>query len=205
MSRNLRLQVMLNAVDRLTGPLKRMRQGAGQTGQALRETQNQIRDLQRQQGDVTSYRKANAALRTTTRAMRDARERNRQYTQALDQQREAHASIKSGLTVNRREYDRLAKQLLNTKQPTDQLNASLERARIRLHSSQTEFDRSARTLREYRNRTRHAGEEVKRLTQNHATQTERIRGLKTRLDEAGISTDNLGRSARELRTKEESA
>ena len=203
MSRNLRLQVMLNAVDRLTGPLKRMRQGAGQTGQALRETQNQIRDLQRQQGDVTSYRKANAALRTTTRAMRDARERNRQYTQALDQQREAHASIKSGLTVNRREYDRLAKQLLNTKQPTDQLNASLERARIRLHSSQTEFDRSARTLREYRNRTRHAGEEVKRLTQNHATQTERIRGLKTRLDEAGISTDNLGRSARELRTKEE--
>lgn len=203
MARNLRLQVMLNAVDRVTGPLKRMRQGAGQTGQAMRETRDQLKELQRTQSDLTSYRKANAAMRQNTRAMRDARERNRQYTQALDQQREAHAGIKSGLTVARREYDRLARELLNTKQPTDQLTASLERARVRLHGQQSEFDRSARALREYRNRTRHAGEEVKRLTQNHATQTERIRGLKTRLDETGISTDNLGRSARELRTKEE--
>ncbi|CAD5270128.1 MULTISPECIES: phage tail tape measure protein [Halomonadaceae] len=203
MSRNLRLQVMLNAVDRVTGPLKRMRQGAGQTAQAMRETRDQLKDLQRQQSDLTSYRKANAALRTNTRAMRDARTRNQQYTQALDKQREAHAGIKSGLTVARREYDRLARELLKTKQPSDQLTASLERARVRLQGQQTEFDRSARAMREYRNRTRHAGEEIKRLTQNHATQTERVRGLKTRLDEAGISTDNLGRSARELRTKEE--
>ncbi|SDI51823.1 phage tail tape measure protein, TP901 family, core region [Vreelandella titanicae] len=203
MSRNLRLQVMLNAVDRVTGPLKRMRQSAGQTGQAMRETRDQLKDLQRQQSDLTSYRKANAALRTNTRAMRDARMRNREYTQALERQREAHTGIKSGLTVARREYDRLARQLLNTKQPSDQLTASLERARVRLHGQQTEFDRSARAIREYRNRTRNAGEEIKRLTQNHATQTERVRGLKTRLDEAGISTDNLGRSARELRTKEE--
>lgn len=203
MSRNLRLQVMLNAVDRVTGPLKRMRESTGKTGQAMRETRDQLKELQRTQSDVTSYRKANAALRTNTRAMRDARERNRQYTQALDQQREAHAGIKSGLTVARREYDRLARELLKTKQPSDQLTASLERARVRLHGQQTEFDRSARAMREYRNRTRNAGEEVKKLTQSHATQTERIRGLKTRLDEAGISTDNLGRSAREMRTKEE--
>ena len=203
MARNLRLQVMLNAVDRVTGPLKRMRQGAGQTGQAMRETRDQLKELQRTQSDLTSYRKANAAQRQNTRAMRDARARNHQYTQALEQQREAHANVKSGITVARREYDRLAKELLRTKQPSDQLTASLERARVRLHGQQSEFDRSARALREYRNRTRHAGEEVKRLTQNHATQTERIRGLKTRLDEAGISTDNLGRSARELRTKEE--
>ena len=203
MARNLRLQVMLNAVDRVTGPLKRMRQNAGQTGQAMRDTRDQLKELQRTQSDLTSYRKANAAQRQNTRAMRDARARNHQYTQALKQQREAHANVKSGLTVARREYDRLARELLRTKQPSDQLTASLERARVRLHGQQTEFDRSARALREYRNRTRHAGEEVKRLTQNHATQTERIRGLKTRLDEAGISTDNLGRSARELRTKEE--
>ncbi|QHD49148.1 phage tail tape measure protein [Vreelandella aquamarina] len=203
MARNLRLQVMLNAVDRVTGPLKRMRQNAGHTGQAMRETRDQLKELQHTQSDLTSYRKANAAMRQNTRAMRDARARNQQYTQALEQQREAHANVKSGLTVARREYDRLARELLRTKQPSDQLTASLERARVRLHGQQSEFDRSARALREYRNRTRHAGEEVKRLTQNHATQTERIRGLKTRLDEAGISTDNLGRSARELRTKEE--
>ncbi|RUR46215.1 phage tail tape measure protein [Vreelandella populi] len=203
MSRNLRLQVMLNAVDRVTGPFKKMRDGAGKTAQAMRETQGQLKELQRQQSDLSSYRKANAAMRQNTRAMRDARERNRQYTQALDQQREAHNGIKSGLTVARREYDRLAKQLLETKKPSDQLSQSLERARGRLQRQQTEFDQSARTMREYRNRTRNAGEEVKRLTQHHATQTERIRGLKTRLDEAGISTDNLGRSSRELRTKEE--
>ncbi|WP_447928378.1 phage tail tape measure protein [Vreelandella sp. EE27] len=203
MARNLRLQVMLNAVDRVTGPLKKMREGAGKTAREMRETQTSLKELQRQQGDLSSYRKANAAQRQNTRAMRDARSRNQQYTQALDKQREAHVAIKSRLTVNRREYDRLAKQLLDTKKPNDQLSQSLERARVRLQNQQTEFDRSARTMRDYTNRTRRADDEVKKLTRNHATQTERIRGLKTRLDDAGISTDNLGRSSRELRTKEE--
>ena len=75
MARNLRLQVMLNAVDRVTGPLKRMRQGAGQTGQAMRETRDQLKELQRTQSDLTSYRKARIAERKNIRAMRDAQSR----------------------------------------------------------------------------------------------------------------------------------
>ncbi|MGA4493791.1 phage tail tape measure protein [Vreelandella venusta] len=203
MARNLRLQVMLNAVDRVTGPLKKMRQGAGQAGQALRETQNQIRDLQRQQSDLTSYRKANAALRTTTRAMRDARARNQQYTQALERQREAHGVNESALKTSRNEYKRLSREMLATTRPSRQLTDSLERARLRLDENQRAVDQSSRALTQYRNKVRNTDERIKQLTQNKATLTERTRGLKTRLDEAGISTDNLGRSSRELQTKED--
>ncbi|WP_447529823.1 phage tail tape measure protein [Vreelandella sp. TE19] len=203
MARNLRLQVMLNAVDRVTGPLKKMREGAGKTAQAMRETQGQLKELQRQQSDLTSYRKARIAERKNIRAMRDAQSRAREYTQALDRQREAHGVNESALKTSRQEYKRLSNEMLATTRPSRQLTDALERSRIRLGENQRAVDESSRTLTQYRNRSRNAGEEVKRLTQNQKTQTERIRGLKTRLDEAGISTDNLGRSSRELRTKED--
>ncbi|UYF99343.1 phage tail tape measure protein [Halomonas sp. GD1P12] len=203
MSRNLRLQVMLNAIDRVTGPLKKMREGAGQTAQAMRETQGQLKELQRTQSDLTSYRKARIAERQNIRAMRDAQSRAREYTQALERQREAHGVNESALKTARSEYKRLSNQMLATTLPSRQLTDALERSRLRLNETQRATDESGRALTQYRNKVRNTDERIKQLTQTNANLTERTRGLKTRLDDAGISTDNLGRSARELRTKEE--
>ena len=203
MARNLRLQVMLNAVDRVTGPLKRMRQGAGQTGQAMRETRDQLKELQRTQSDLTSYRKARIAERKNIRAMRDAQSRVHEYNEALERQREAHRVNESALKTSKQEYRRLSREMLATTRPSRQLTDALERSRIRLDEHQRAVDESSRAQTHYRNKVRNTDERIKQLTQTNANLTERTRGLKTRLDEAGISTDNLGRSARELRTREE--
>ncbi|MDC8802549.1 phage tail tape measure protein [Halomonas pacifica] len=203
MSRNLRLQVIMGAVDRVTRPLRKIRQGSGHTAEALRATKQQLGELQQQQKDLSGYRRTNAAIRGNVRELRNAQGRQHQYTQQLEQQREAHVGIKASLTTARREYDRLAKAVTSTKQPNAQLSAELDRARIRLTRQQDAFDRSSRSIRQFKDRARNAGEQVKQLTRTHATNTERLGRLKGRLDEAGISTDNLGRSARELRNREQ--
>jgi TP901 family phage tail tape measure protein len=194
---------MLNAVDRVTGPLKRMRQGAGQTGQAMRETRDQLKELQRTQSDLASYRKARIAERKNIRAMRDAQSRVHEYNEALERQREAHRVNESALKTSKQEYRRLSREMLATTRPSRQLTDALERSRIRLDEHQRAVDESSRAQTHYRNKVRNTDERIKQLTQTNANLTERTRGLKTRLDEAGISTDNLGRSARELQTREE--
>ena len=202
MSRNLRLQVIMGAVDRVTRPLRKINQGSRQVAQNLRATKEQLSQVNQQQKDVSGYRRTNIALRENVRALRDARSRQHQYTQQLEQQRNAHVNVKSGLTAARREYDRLARAVTNARQPNAQLSAELDRARVRLEGQQRAFDQSTRAIRQYRDRTRHADEQVKQLTRTHATNTERLAGLRQRLDNAGISTDNLGRSARQLRQQE---
>lgn len=202
MARDLRLQVIMSAVDRIRRPLRQIRAAGGQTAEALRDTQRQVRELNKQQKDLSGYRRTVIALRGNARALRDARDRHQQYTQALEQQRNAHANIRSNLTTARRAYDQLARSVLDTQRPNAALSTELERARIRLISQQQAFDSSARSLRQYETQTRTANEQVKRLTDTHATSIERLAGLRRRLDDAGISTDNTTRSARQLRDRE---
>lgn len=202
MARDLRLQVIMSAVDRIRRPLRQIRAAGGQTAEALRDTQRQVRELNKQQRDISGYRRTVIALRGNARALRDARDRHQQYTQALEQQRNAHANIRSNLATARRAYDQLARSMLDARQPSATLSTELEKARIRLASQQQAFDSSARSLRQYETQTRTANEQVKRLTDTHATSIERLNGLKRRLDEAGISTDNTTRSARQLRDRE---
>lgn len=203
MARDLKLQVLLNAVDNATAPLKKISRGSEKTAQALKASRDELRELQQQQKDVRGYRKAQVAMRGNERALRDAIAKQKKYTDSLESQRKAHVNIKASLTTARREYDKLAKHVLDAKQPNEQLSAALEKSRIRLASQQQSFDHSSRAIKQYRNRSRNAEDQVKQLNSAQGKQQERLQGLKRRLDTAGIGTDNLSRKARDLRGNEE--
>lgn len=202
-ARNLRLQVIMSAVDRVRRPLQKIREASGQTAEALRASQQQLRELNQQQKDLSGYRRTNIAIRGNTRALRDAQSQQHHYAQSLERQRTAHVGIKSSLTAARREYDTLARSVLNAREPNAALSNELERSRIRLARQQEAFDQSSRSIRTYRDRLRNADDKTKRLTETKRTLNERLHGLKTRLDQAGISTDNTSRKARELREQED--
>lgn len=203
MAKDLRLQVVLDAVDRATGPLKKLRQGAGKTAEAMRATRDQLKELNRQQKDLTSYRRAQAGMRNTTRQLRSLGAQQERYNQRLHEQREAHTRLKSNLTTARREYDKLAKQVASAAEPNRQLTAQLEKARIRLTSQQQAFDQSSRSIKKYRDRTRHVDDQVKRLGATQDKHRQTLRDVGHRLDEAGIKKDNASRAARELREREQ--
>lgn len=203
MARDLKLQVILDAVDRATGPLKNITRGSGKTAEAIRASKEQLRDLNRQQKDVRSYREARWAMRGNERAIRELTEQTEQYTREQAEQKGRHERVQTSLKNARREYDRLAKAVENATEPNAQLSNELDKARIRLNSQQQAADRSSDELKRYRERIRQANDKVERLNATHRTHQDRLTGIKRRLEDAGVSTNEMARAARELRGQEE--
>jgi TP901 family phage tail tape measure protein len=68
-SRALKLQVILNALDKVTGPLKQITQGSGEAAKALRENQAELKRLQAAQGNLKSYQQMRAQATQTNSAL----------------------------------------------------------------------------------------------------------------------------------------
>ncbi|WP_417329559.1 phage tail tape measure protein [Halomonas cupida] len=203
MAKPLKLEVLLGAIDKATGPLKKITQGSDKTAQALKASREQLRDLQQQQKDVRGYREAQVAMRRHERALRDLRTDTERYTSAMAEQREKHVALKANLKNAQRQYDKLSKAIINTTEPNKQLSHEFEKARIALTSQHQAFEQSSRAIKQYRERVQRSEQQTESLTRAQRDQQERLNGLKRRLNDAGIGTDSLGRKARELRGDEE--
>lgn len=202
MAKPLKLEVLLGAIDKATGPLKKITQGSGATAQALKASKNQLRELQQQQKDVRGYREAAIAMRGNQQALKKLADQTAQYTEQQEEQKERHGRIQTSLKNARREYDRLAKAVQDTSEPNAALSYELDKARIRLNAQQQAADESSGSLKKLRERLRDADQHTQHLNQSQRTQQERLAGLTRRLEDAGIGTDNLKRSAMRLEDQE---
>lgn len=82
MSSNLKLKLLLDAFDNVTGPLKNIVKGSRATSKQLRTQQGAMRALQRQQNDITSFQR----LRTATRDIKKEFDTANERTEALKNQ-----------------------------------------------------------------------------------------------------------------------
>ncbi|MCC5882488.1 MAG: hypothetical protein JJU25_07620 [Halomonas sp.] len=83
MARDLNLSVTLSAINRATGPLRQIMQGSQGAGRAIRDTRDQLRNLQDQQKQLTAFRDMSRQSHATRRALMDKREELRQISQQL--------------------------------------------------------------------------------------------------------------------------
>ncbi|MFP5424966.1 MAG: phage tail tape measure protein [Gammaproteobacteria bacterium] len=145
MANSLKMEVVLQAIDRVTRPIRAMTQGSIGLGRALKDSRDQLKVLQDQQRDVSSWRTLRAASEQTGTALQAARDR-----------------VKS-----------LGQDLASTSVPTRQMTRDLKAA-IR---------------------------EATRLKQQHQEQQVQLQGMRNKLNNAGISTRNLGQHERDLRQR----
>ncbi|MDT0511015.1 phage tail tape measure protein [Halomonas sp. LES1] len=99
MAKPLKLEVLLGAIDKATGPLKKITEGSGQTAQALKASRDELRTLERAQKDLRGFRQLKQQSQQTSTALeeqqREIRELSRQMehaegsTQALSRKRDA--------------------------------------------------------------------------------------------------------------------
>ncbi|MFI8380670.1 phage tail tape measure protein [Pseudomonas sp. NPDC079086] len=75
MANDLKMEVILQAIDRATRPIRAITQGSIGLGRALKESRDQLKTLQEQQRDVSSWRTMRAASEQTEAALQAARER----------------------------------------------------------------------------------------------------------------------------------
>ena len=84
MANNLSLSVTLSAINKATGPLRQIMQGAQGVGGAVRETRDRLRGLQDQQKKLTAFRDMSRRSHAARRALMDQREELRRITQQLE-------------------------------------------------------------------------------------------------------------------------
>lgn len=83
MARDLKLEVLLSAVDKITAPLRNITRGSSATAQALKDSRDQLKQLQAQQRDISSFRTLKAATQQTEAAMAASQAKVRELAQAM--------------------------------------------------------------------------------------------------------------------------
>lgn len=87
----LQLQVILSALDKATAPLKRIQGGSIGAAKALKETRDKLKELNKQQKDVSAFTELKKASEKTAWALKDAQSEMAELAQGM---REAGADTK---------------------------------------------------------------------------------------------------------------
>ncbi|WP_377153645.1 phage tail tape measure protein [Roseateles sp. UC29_93] len=82
---DLRLQVILHAIDRATAPLQRIKTGSTATAKALRETRERLKELGTQQKAIGEFREMRTGLDATSAKLENAREKAARLARELSQ------------------------------------------------------------------------------------------------------------------------
>ena len=128
MANDLKLQVLLNAINRASGPLKAINKDSIGAARALKDARDRLKELNTQQKDVSAWRTQRAAAEQTEQALTAARDKVR----ALSQQFAATGVPTKGMAKDFRTAVREAQKL---KEQHQQQSEQLQTLRTKLYSA----------------------------------------------------------------------
>lgn len=118
MTKPLKLQVLLNAVDKATAPLRKITASSSKTAKALRENRDQLRALETAQKDLRSFRDLKQQASETGNELR----KQQQRVKALSNELRQNGADTRALTAERSKAIKKAQQL------TQQFDAQRQKA-----------------------------------------------------------------------------
>lgn len=128
MANDLRLQVVLDAIDKATRPLKQINNGSLETARALKAARDSLKELNTQQKDISAWRAQRAAAEQTNTSLTAARER----IKALSQQFAATGAPTRAMT---REFQSAVREATRLKQQHQQQSVQLQGLRSKLYDA----------------------------------------------------------------------
>jgi len=180
---NLSISAVLQVLDRATAPLRQIAGGSSHATAALRATREQVKALQRQQGDINSFKQLTQGLVTTQNELTQARQKLQQMQAAI-----AATSNPSQRMIRDLQRAQLAVNQL-TQAETDQTQ-QLQQVRQRLQQAGVDVNNLSQHEQELANRLRIANRAMQE-------QQERLR----RLNEANRQYQQTMQQSRELAAK----
>ncbi|ENR1919709.1 hypothetical protein ACEUIR_003816 [Salmonella enterica] len=149
MDKDLRLQVILGAVNKMTAPMKAAQNSNRKLAQAIQSTRKEIRALDSQSGRVAGFRKNKQALTELSGKMREAQSRVKELAAAIKK----GGSDTATLTREQKKAIEAARKL---KVKHAELSATLQRERSELAQSGINTRKLASAQGELKNKTRQA-------------------------------------------------
>lgn len=159
MSRSLRLEVLFNAVDRISGPIRTIIGGSQALTDSFKNTKNQLKDLEAQQRKITGFRQLTEQSQRTARAMAENQQRIQQLreslrlnpasqeaVQALSRAEAAHRRLTNAHRSQRTELTSMVQGLNRAGISVDRLNDEESDLRNRIHLTTMEMNRQREAL-----------------------------------------------------------
>lgn len=195
MANDLKLRVLLNAIDKATRPLRAINNESIGAAHALKDARDRLKTLNAQQKDVSAWRTQRAAAQQTEQALHAARDR----VKALSQQIAATGAPTKAMTKDFRTAVREAKKL---KQQHQQQGEQLQGLRSRLQAagiSTKNLGNHERQLREQVRATNHSIAEQTHRLAALAAQQRRLAAARATYDKSkNFASDVAGKGATAL-------
>lgn len=201
MARDLRLEVVMSAVDKITGPLRAITRGSTTSAQAMKASREQLKQLQAQQRDVQSFKAMQRELEGNSQALAESRAKVAAYQGALERQRTVQQGIAAEVKVHRAAVRNLHKALIEAKEPSAELNRQYALAKDHLQKLEATYGKSNSQLSKLKKELKDAGAATDALGVDSQALSARMTTARSKLEAAGISTDRLGDEEVSLATR----
>jgi len=155
MARDLRVQLILDTINKASAPLKAITRDGGKTAEALKASQQQLKALKQQQQDISSFRKLESATRDSGNALRE-------------QQQKAAA---------------LARELKSTANPTKKLQREFEQASATARKLKDAHQGNQHKLQQLGQQLRQSGIHTDRLDRHQNSLQRQMRQANGAIDE----------------------
>ncbi|ELF4590736.1 hypothetical protein RNG82_000711 [Salmonella enterica] len=149
MDKDLRLQVILGAVNKMTAPMKAAQNSNRKLAQAIQSTRKEIRDLDSQSGRIAGFRKNRQALTELSGKMRETQSRVKELAAAIKKGGDDTASLA-------KEQKKAIEAARRLKIQHAELSITLQRERSDLAQSGINTRKLALAQRELKNKTQQA-------------------------------------------------
>lgn len=107
MANDLRLQVLLNAIDKASAPLRKISQGSLETARALKDARDRLKELNTQQQDVSAWRELQGTSRETAAALDASNAKLAELSRATAKVRQQLAPTQAVVEQSRQKFDAL--------------------------------------------------------------------------------------------------
>jgi len=128
MANDLKLQVLLNAIDRATRPLRAIQRQSTEAAQALKAARDKLKNLNDTQKQVTGFRELKQGLASTQAALESARLHAQQLGKTL-------AQTQNPTRAMTREFDQAKRALHQLKQQENAQTMQLQQLRQKLQTT----------------------------------------------------------------------
>jgi len=192
MANDLKLRVLLNAIDKATRPLRAINNESIGAARALKDARDRLKALNAQQKDVSAWRTQRAAAQQTEQALHAARDK----VKALSQQIAATGAPTKAMT---KDFHTAVREAQKLKQQHQQQNEQLQGLRTRLHAagvSTKNLGNHERQLREQVRATNHSITEQTNRLAALAAQQRRLAAARATFDKSrNLASDMAGKGA----------
>lgn len=152
---NLNISAVLQILDRATAPLRQIAGGSSRAAAALKATREQVKALQRQQGDINSFKRLTQGLSDT----------------------------QNELTQSRQKLQQMQAAIAATSNPSQRMIRDLQRAQLAVNQlTQAETDQTQQ-LQQVRQRLQQAGVDVNNLSQHERELADRLRAANRAMEQ----------------------